>query len=133
MRRPWVMGLGAVIASAFVIWLLASSRGRTPPMISTASGKVTVVNMKDAKRPTVTVKPTQGQAITLLIDPKKTLIMKNDRVVPASLIRIGDILRADYEVRRDNNVAKRVFAETPKAAQPAAKPPATQTKKRARR
>ncbi|MBI3082867.1 MAG: hypothetical protein HYY90_00655 [Candidatus Omnitrophica bacterium] len=89
--------------------------------------------MKDSKHPTVTVKPTQGQAVTLQIDPKKTLIMKNDKVIPASSIRMGDLLRADYEVRRGNNVAKRVFVEMPKAVQPAAKPSATQTKKRARR
>ncbi|MBI3021695.1 MAG: hypothetical protein HYY59_06850 [Candidatus Omnitrophica bacterium] len=133
MRKRWIVAIGLAVASLFVIGSLASAMGKKPPMVSKASGKVTVVNMKDSKHPTVTVKPTQGQAVTLQIDPKKTLIMKNDKVIPASSIRMGDLLRADYEVRRGNNVAKRVFVEMPKAVQPAAKPSATQTKKRARR
>lgn len=133
MRKPWKVTLGVVVASVFVISSLASAMGKKPAMVLKASGKVTVVNVKDSKHPTVTVKPTQGQAVTLQIDPKKTLIMKNDKAIPVSTIRIGDILKADYEVRRGNNVAKRLFVETPKAVQPAANPAATQTKKKTRR
>ncbi|MDP3722909.1 MAG: hypothetical protein Q8R91_05355 [Candidatus Omnitrophota bacterium] len=133
MRQHLVVAMGLAIASIFVIGSLASAMGKKPPTASFASGKVTIVNVKDSKRPSVTVKPTQGQAVTLQIDPKKTLIMKNDKVIPASNIRLGDLLRADYEVRRGNNVAKRMFVETPKAVQPAAKPSAIQTKKKARR
>jgi len=129
MRKPLVVTLGVIVASIFIISSLASAMGKKPPMVSKASGKVTVVNVKDSKHPTVTVKPTQGQAVTLQIDSKKTLIMRNDKVVPASDIRMGDILRADYEIRRDNNLAKRLFVETPKAVQPAAKPATTPTKK----
>ncbi|HAM41055.1 MAG TPA: hypothetical protein DDX89_03975 [Candidatus Omnitrophica bacterium] len=132
MRRRWIVAIGLAVASLFVIGSLASVMGKKASTASFASGKVTVVNVKDSKRPMVTVKPTQGQAVTLQIDPKKTLIMKNDKVIPASNIRMGDLLRADYEVRRGNNIAKRIFVETPKAVQPAAKPSATQTKKKAR-
>jgi len=134
MRKPVVVTLGVVVTGVFIICSLASAMGKKPAMVSKASGKVTAVNVKDSKRPTVTVKPTQGQAVTLQIDPKKTLIMKNDKMIPASNIRPGDILRADYEVRQGNNVARRVFVETPKAVQPAAKPATTPTKtKKARR
>lgn len=129
MRKSFMLKVGAVVASAFVIWLLASAMGRKPPMTSIARGKVTVVNVKDAKRPTVTVKPTQGQAVTLQIDPKKTLIMKNDKVVAASDIRIGDILKADYEIKRGNNLAKLLFVQMPQASKPAAKPASGPVKK----
>lgn len=128
MRKPLVV-LGVFVASCFILSSIVLAMGKKPPMVSKASGKVTVVNIKDAKHPTVTLKPTQGQAVTLQIDPKKTLIMKNDKVVAAANIRLGDILKADYEIRRDNNVATRLFLETPKAAQPAAKPTATPLKK----
>lgn len=135
MRKPVVVTLGAIVVSIFIISSLVSAMGTKPPMVSKASGKVTVVNLKNSTHPTVTVKPTQGQAVTLQIDPKKTLIMKDEKVIPASTIRIGDILQADYEVRRGNNVAKRVFVEAPKAAQLPATPSTSQiqTKKRARR
>jgi len=129
MRKRWIVAIGLAVASLFVIGSLASAMGKKPPMVSKASGKVTVVNMKDSKRLTVTVKPTQGQAVTLQIDPKKTLIMKNDKAVSASDIRIGDILKADYEIKRGNNLAKRLFVQTPQASKPTAKPVATSTKK----
>jgi len=131
MRKRWIVAMWFAVASMFVIGSLASAMGKKPsPLV--ASGKVIVVNIKDSKRPTVTVKPTQGQAVTLQIDPKKTLIMKNEKTVSASDIRVGDILKADYEIRRGNLVAKRLFAKTPKPVQPATKPSATQSKKRAR-
>jgi len=130
MRKRWIVAIGLAVASLFVIGSLASAMGKKPST-SLASGKVTVVNVKDSKRPTVTVKPTQGQAVTLQIDPKKTLIMKNDKVVSASDIRVGDILKADYEIKRGNNFAKRLFVQTPQASKPAAKP--TTSTKKARR
>ena len=129
MRKPVGVTLGVVVVSFFILSPLVSAMGKKPPMVSKASGKVTVVNVKDSKHPTVTVKPTQGQAVTLQIDPKKTLIMKNDKAVSASDIRIGDILKADYEIKRGNNFAKRLFVQTPQASKPAAKPVATSTKK----
>ncbi len=129
MRKPAVVTLGVVVAGLCIISSVAFAMGKKPPMVSKASGKVTVVNLKDGKHPTVTVKPTQGQAVTLQIDPKKTLIMRNEKGVSASDIRMGDILRADYEVRRSDNLAKRIFVETPKAVQPAAKPATTPIKK----
>jgi len=129
MRKPVGVTLGVVVVSFFILSSLVSAMGKKPPMVSKASGKVTVVNMKDSKRPTVTVKPTQGQAVTLQIDPKKTLIMKNDKAVSASDIRIGDILKADYEIKRGNNFAKRLFVQTPQASKPTTKPVATSTKK----
>jgi len=129
MRKRWIVAIGLAVASLFVIGSLASAMGKKPST-SFASGKVTVVNTKDSKRPTVTVKPTQGQAVTLRIDPKKTFILKNEKVVSASDIRIGDILKADYEIKRGNNLAKRLFVQTPQASKPAAKPSVSTKKAR---
>ena len=51
MRKRWISAIGLAVASMFVIGSLASAMGKKPPMVSKASGKVTVVNMKDSKRP----------------------------------------------------------------------------------
>lgn len=116
----WLLMIGAVLLVAVL---------REPPAVSVVSGKVTAVNVAGGKRLMVTVKPTQGQAVALQINPKNTLIMKNDKTASASDIRLGDILKADYEIRRRANFATRLFIQTPQASKPAVKPAPVSTKK----
>ena len=132
--RQWLMVWVVAMASVCGPIAVADAADQAAPSTFRFGGVVKSVDVKDSKHPVVTLHWAQWPDVVLQVDPKKTVMTKNNQPFSISDLKVGDTVFATYEAKGNKNIALTLTLQPPQTTAPtmtnAPAKPDTTTRKR---